>query len=65
MFEPHDDQGPEVRFSGYVPTKYMQTNIGSELWAALEVLQGFWVPKLAILTDSQYPQQGASEEPSV
>ena len=30
------------------------------LWAALEALQGFGVPKLAILTDSQYLQLGAT-----
>ena len=36
------------------------TNNGAELWAALEALQGFWVPKLAILTDSQYLQLGAT-----
>ena len=33
---------------------------GAKLWAALEALQGFWVPKLAILTDSQYLQLGAT-----
>ena len=43
VFAAEDEQGPEVRFNG------------AELWAALEALQGFWVPKLAILTDSQYP----------
>ena len=55
-----DDQGPEVRFCGYVPTHHRQTNNGAELWAAVEALQGFWVPKLAILTDSQYLQLGAT-----
>ena len=55
-----DDQGPEVRFCGYVPTHYRQTNNGAELWAAVEALQGFWVPKLAILTDLQYLQLGAT-----
>ena len=55
-----DEQGPEVRFCGYVPTRHRQTNNGAELWAALEALQGFWVPKLAILTNSQYLQLGAT-----
>ena len=54
MLAPDYDQGLEVRFSGYVPTKYRQTNNGSESWAALEALQGFWIPKLAILTAPQY-----------
>ena len=52
VFAAEDEQGPEVRFCGYVPTRHRQTNNGAELWAALEALQGFWVPKLAILTDS-------------
>ena len=60
VFAPEDDQGPEVRFCGYVPTRHRQTNSGAELWAALEGLQGFLVPKLAILTDSQYLQLGAT-----
>ena len=60
VFAAEDDQGPEVRFCGYVPTHYRQTNDGAELWAAVEALQGFWVPKLAILTDSQYLQSGAT-----
>ena len=60
VFAAEDDQGPEVRFCGYVPTHYRQTNNGAELWAAVEALQGFWVPKLAILTDSQYLQPGAT-----
>ena len=60
VFAAEDDQGPEVRFCGYVPTHYRQTNNGAELWAAVEALQGFWVPKLAILTDSQYLQLGAT-----
>ena len=46
-----------MRFCGYVPTRHRQT---TELWAALEALQGFWVPKLAILTNSQYLQLGAT-----
>ena len=50
---------PKSGFQG-IPTKYRQTNNGSELWAALEALQGFWVPKLAILMDSQCLRQGAS-----
>ena len=49
-----------MRFCGYVPTRHRQTNNGVELWAAPEALQGFWVPKLAILTDSQYLQLGAT-----
>ena len=49
-----------MRFCGYVPTRHRQTNNGAELWAALEALQGFWVPKLAILSDSQYVQLGAT-----
>ena len=49
-----------MRFCGYVPTRHRQTNNGAALWAALEALQGFWVPKLAILTDSQYLQLGAT-----
>ena len=52
-FATEHEQGPEVRFCGYVPTRHRQTNNRAELWAALEALQGFWVPKLAILTDSQ------------
>ena len=60
VFAAEDEQGPEVRFCGYVPTRHMQTNNGAELWAAVEALQGFWVPKLAILTDSQYLQLGAT-----
>ena len=60
VFAAEDDQGPEVRFCGYVPTHHRQTNNGAELWAAVEALQGFWVPKLAILTDSQYLQLGAT-----
>ena len=59
VFAAEDEQGPQVRFCGYVPTFHRQTNNGAELWAALEALQGFWVPKLAILTDSQYLQLGA------
>ena len=59
VFATEDEQGPEVRFCGYVPTRHKQTNNGAELWAALEALQGFWVPKLAI-TDSQYLQLGAT-----
>ena len=58
VFATEDEQGPEVRFCGYVPTRHRQTNNGAELRAALEALQGFWVPKLAILTDSQYQQLG-------
>ena len=60
VFAAEDEQGPVVRFCGYVPTRHGQTNNGAELWAALEALQGFWVPKLAILTDSQYLQLGAN-----
>ena len=60
VFATEDEQGPEVRFCGYVPTRHRQTNNGAELWAAVEALQGFWVPKLAILTDSQYLQLGAT-----
>ena len=52
--------GASCGFYGYVPTRHRQTNNGAELWAALEALQGFWVPKLAILTDSQYLQLGAT-----
>ena len=60
VFATEDEQGPEVRFCGYVPTCHMQANNGAELWAALEALQGFWAPKPAILTDSQYLQLGAT-----
>ena len=60
VFAAEDEQGREVRFCGYVPTRLRQTNNGAELWAALEALQGFLVPKLAILTDSQYLQLGAT-----
>ena len=60
VFAAEDEQGPEVRFCGYVPTRQRQTNNGAELWAALEALQGSLVPKLAILTDSQYLQLGAT-----
>ena len=49
-----------MRFCGYVPTRHKQTNNGAELWAALEALQGFRVPKLAILADSQYLKLGAT-----
>ena len=49
-----------MRFCGYVPTRHIQTNNGAELWATFEALQGFWVPKLAILTDSQYLQVGTT-----
>ena len=41
VFAAEDDQGPEVRFCGYVPTHHRQTNNGAELWAAVEALQGF------------------------
>ena len=60
VFATEDEQGPDVRFCGYVPTRHTQTNNGAELLAAPEALQGFWVPKLAILTDSQYLQLGAT-----
>ena len=60
VFATQDEQGPEVCFCGYVPTRYRQTNNGAELWAALQALQRFWVPKLAILTYSQYLQLGAT-----
>ena len=60
VFATEDGQGPQVRFCGYVPTRHRQTNNRAELWAAVEALQGFWVPKLAILTDSQYLQLGAT-----
>ena len=38
VFAAEDEQGPEVRFCGYVPTRHRQTNNGAELWAALEAL---------------------------
>ena len=60
VFAAEDEQGPEVCFCGYVPTRHRQTDNGVELWAAPEALQGFWMPKLAILTDSQYLQLGAA-----
>ena len=60
VFATEDEQGPEVRFCGYAPARHRQTNNGAELWAALEALHGFWVPKLAILTDSQYLELGAN-----
>ena len=60
VFAAEDEQGPKVRFCGYIPTRHRQTNDGLELWAAVEALQGFWVPKLAILTNSQYLQLGAT-----
>ena len=41
VFATEDEQGPEVRFCGYVRTRHRQTNNGAELWAALEALQGF------------------------
>ena len=44
VFAPEDEQGPEVRFCGYVPTRHRQTNNSAELWAALEALQGFGYP---------------------
>ena len=60
VFAAEDEQGPEVHFCGYVPTRHRQTNNGAEPWAVLEGLQGFWVPKWAILTDSQYVPLGAT-----
>ena len=39
VFAAEDDQGPEVRFCGYVATHHRQTNDGAELWAAVEALQ--------------------------
>ena len=60
VFAAEDEQGSEVCFCGYVPTRQRQTNNGAELWAAPEALQGFWVPKPAILTDSQHLQLGAT-----
>ena len=59
VFATEDEQGPEVRFCGYVPTRHGQTNNSADLWAALEALKGLCVPKLAILTDSQFLQLGA------
>ena len=59
VFTAEDEQGPEVHSCSYVPTRHRQTNNGAELWAALEALQSFWVPKLAILTDSHNLQLGA------
>ena len=44
----------------FQPSTYAQTYKGAELWEELEALHYFWVPKLAILTDSQHSQQGAS-----
>ena len=40
VFTVEDEQGPEVRLCGYVPTRHGQTNNGAELWAALEALKG-------------------------
>ena len=60
IFAAEDEQGPEVHFCGNAPTRHTQTNNGADLWATLEALQGFWAPKLAILTDSQYLQLGAT-----
>ena len=60
IFATEGEQGPKVRFCGYVPRRRRQTNNGAELWATLQALQGFWVPKLAILTESQYVQLGAT-----
>ena len=57
---PEHAQGPEVCLCGYVRTRHRQTNNGAELWAALAGLQEFRVPKLAILTASQYLQFGAT-----
>ena len=57
MFALDDDQRPKVRFSGYVLTKYKQTNNGSELWVEPEALHDFW---LTIPVDSRYLQQGVS-----
>ena len=44
VFAPHDDQGTEVRFSGYAPAMSRETNNVTELWAALEALQSFGTP---------------------
>ena len=60
VFATEDEQGPKVRFCGYVPTRHRQTHNGAELWAAPEALKESWVRKLAILTDSQYLQLGAT-----
>ena len=60
VFAAEDDQGLEVCFVGYVPPRHRQTNNEAELSAAVEALQGFGVPKLAILTYSQYLQLGAT-----
>ena len=49
-----------MHLCGYVLTRHRQTNNGAELWAAAEALQGFRVPKLGILTDSQNLQLGAT-----
>ena len=38
VFAVEDEQGPEVRSYGYVPTRHRETNNGAELWAALEAL---------------------------
>ena len=60
VFTTEDEHGPKVRFCGHIPTRHRQTNNGAVLWATLEALQGFWAPKLAILTDSQYLPLGAT-----
>ena len=65
VYAPDDGQGPEVGCFGYEPIKDTQTNNGVELWAALEALQGLWVPKLAILTDSVSAVGGEWQSPQL
>ena len=60
VYAPDNENGSDERFSGHVPIKHRHTNNGAKLWAALEALQGFWVPKLVVLTDSQHLQLGAN-----
>ena len=42
VFATEDEQGPEVRFCGCVPTRHRQTNNGAQLWALdLKRYRGF------------------------
>ena len=41
VYAADNEKGPKVRFSNYVPVTYRQVNNGAEMWAVLELLQGF------------------------
>ena len=67
VFTTEDEHGPKVRLCGYVRTRHRQTNNGAELWAALEALHGFWVPKFGnptrlTLSATRSDRQGSALE---